>query len=130
MSLQANFPTDRPKVFNLINSEAIDPRLDFSRNSSAFFMGKDGFIKEAASNVPRINYSFDPQEKKIKPEGLVLEPAFTNYSPFSFQDDYNIGTIQSGVPGTLPDPVSNSLIVRAALIWAVSDRGPLSMQRS
>ena len=79
MSLQANFPTDRPKVYNLVNAEAIDPRLDFSRNSPAFFMDKDGFIREAANNVPRINYSFDPQEKKIKPEGLFLEPAFTNY---------------------------------------------------
>ena len=122
MSLQANFPTDRPKVFNLVNAEAIDPRLDFSRNSPALFMGKDGFIKKAANNVPRINYSFDPLEKKIKPEGLVLEPDFTNYCPFSFQDDFSIATVKDGVPGTLPDPQSNNLLnLTEALAFAYND---------
>ena len=95
MSLQANFPTDRPKVFNLVNAEAIDPRLDFSRPSVAFYQAKDGFIKSAAENVPRINYGFNPLDKKVRPQGLILESEFVNYAANTFEDPYRNFQLQS-----------------------------------
>lgn len=55
------------------NTEIVDGRVKFTRNSPATYLGKDGYIKYAAVNQPRLEYDTNGVCK-----GLLVEPAGTN----------------------------------------------------
>lgn len=57
----------------------LDPRLTFSRASTATYIGKDGLVKTAAINEPRFEY--DPVT--LEPLGYKCEPAATNAALWS-----------------------------------------------
>lgn len=60
-----------------------DPRITFTRNSSATYFGSDGLLKTAAANEPRIDY--DPVTKACK--GFLVEESRTNLLTYSEQFD-------------------------------------------
>jgi hypothetical protein len=76
-----SYPTAKPELsLDFVNTpEGIDPAYTFTRNSSATYVGPDGFIKTAAVNQPR--FDFDPVTGECR--GLLVEEARTNLVPHS-----------------------------------------------
>lgn len=60
-----------------------DPRITFTRNSTATYFGSDGLLKIAAANEPRIDH--DPVTGECK--GFLVEEARTNRLTYSEQFD-------------------------------------------
>ena len=97
------YPTVSPELtLDFAKSEQLDPRITFSRSSSATYVGSDGLIKTAPDGVARFEYDSDG-----KCLGLLIEDSRTNYVT---DNDQALG-VQSNitvsqVPG--PDGVSTS----------------------
>lgn len=69
-------PSVRPTInFDFVNSKTVDARVTFARSSQATFVDEDGWIKTAAINVPRIEYSANGSGQ---PRGLSLEFTSSN----------------------------------------------------
>lgn len=64
-------------------SGVLDPRITFSRGSTATFVGSNGLIQTAAINTPRFDY--DPVT--LAPKGLLIEEQRTNLTTYSDQFD-------------------------------------------
>ena len=72
-----NGPSLPPGVtldLNFMNPGALDPRITFTRASSAAYIDASGFIQMAATNAPRWDY--DPVTHALR--GLLIEEARTN----------------------------------------------------
>lgn len=77
-------PTIRPSLLlNFANSQAVDPRITFTRASTATKYSKSGVLSLVQANVPRIDY--DPVTLECK--GLLIEEARTNLLTYSEQFD-------------------------------------------
>jgi len=75
MSLASSFPAIRPALLlDFANAKTLDPRVTFTRASSATFYDKDGVLRTAASGVPR--FTFDPVTEESL--GLLIEESRTN----------------------------------------------------
>ena len=59
---------------NFVQSNVVDPRITFTRSSTATFVGSNGLIQTAAVNTPRLDY--DPVTRA--PKGLLIEEQRTN----------------------------------------------------
>ena len=80
MSNLPNFPILRPSLLlDFANSKQVDPRITFTRASTASYYDAQGVLRTAASGVPRID--FDPVTGECK--GLLIEEARTNRCPSS-----------------------------------------------
>jgi hypothetical protein len=55
-------------------SGTLDPRITFTRSSTATFTGSNGLIQSAAVNEPRFDYN----PSTLAPKGLLIEEARTN----------------------------------------------------
>ena len=84
----------------LVGSDVVARMVNFSRNSTATYIGKDGQLKTAAANEPR-----------FEKEGLWLEGQSTNLNPrsqqYNWQDGYGASP---GVQSANTDPQSSALI--------------------
>ena len=75
MSLSSNFPTSKPSLnLDFANVGALDPRITFTRSSSATYTNSLGLIATAATNVARFDY--DPVT--LAARGLLVEESRTN----------------------------------------------------
>ena len=74
-------------------SGTVDPRITFTRASSATYFNSQGVLTTAAVNVPRID--FDPATGRCL--GLLIEVGRTN----SIRNNTMVGAV-AGTPGTLP----------------------------
>ena len=84
MSLQANFPTIRPSLLlDFANAQALDPRVTFTRASTATYFDGEGVLRTAASGQAR--FAFDPVTEESL--GLLIEEARTNLLTYSEQFD-------------------------------------------
>ena len=84
MSNLPNFPTIRPSLLlDFANSKQVDPRISFTRASTATYFDANGVLRSAASGVPRIDH--DPATGECK--GLLIEEARTNLLLYSEQFD-------------------------------------------
>jgi hypothetical protein len=84
MSLASSFPAIRPALLlDFANAKTLDPRVTFTRASSATFYDKDGVLRTAASGVPR--FTFDPVTEESL--GLLIEESRTNLFTYSEQFD-------------------------------------------
>ena len=71
-----DYPTIEPSLkLDFANARALDPRITFTRASSASYVGKDGLIKLALANEPR----FDHDPITGESLGLLIEEERTNY---------------------------------------------------
>ena len=66
----------------------LDPRIAFSRNSAATYIGPSGLVQSVGINIPRFDY--DPKTLTLK--GLLLEQTTTNQ-----QLDSNFSIFQDGI---------------------------------
>jgi hypothetical protein len=67
-------PAISPKLSLNFLSGSLDPRITFTRSTTATFTGSDGLIQSAAINAPRFDY--DPVTLAAK--GLLIEEQRTN----------------------------------------------------
>ena len=80
MSITANFPTIRPTLnLDFANSRTVDPRITFTRASTATYFDHLGVMRTAAANAARID--FDPVTLECK--GLLIEEQRTNLLTWS-----------------------------------------------
>lgn len=82
MTIKALYPTVRPTLnLDFAKTKALDPRVTFSRASTATFTGANGLIQSAASNAAR----FDHNPATGESLGLLVEEARTNLLTYSQQ---------------------------------------------
>ena len=79
---------DKLLAYNDNSGLFFNKEFDFSRGSTATYVGRDGLIASAASGVPRIDFTNDTKGH------LLLEPSRTNSLPYS--EDFTQWTVQSG----------------------------------
>jgi hypothetical protein len=113
MTIKALYPNSRPSLdLNFARTRALDPRITFTRASTGTFVGSNGLIQNAASNVAR----FDHNPATGESLGLLVEEARTNTLLYSQQLtnaywDYNAGI--TTIPNNLlaPDGTLTGLLV-------------------
>ena len=75
MTIKALYPTVRPTLnLDFAKTKVLDPRITFTRASTATFIGVDGLIQTAVTGVPR----FDHNPTTVESLGLLVEEARTN----------------------------------------------------
>jgi hypothetical protein len=103
MSIQQNFPSTRPSLsINFARSQRLDPRITFTRTSSATRVNSDGLIEVVPANSPR--FDFDPISGESL--GLLVEEQRTNLLKWS--EDFNGFDWTKGAAGTALLPVVTS----------------------
>lgn len=91
MSISQNFPNTRPSLnLNFAKSQKLDPRITFTRTSSATRVNSDGLIETVPANSPR--FDFDPVTGECL--GLLVEEQRTNLLRYS-QDWF--GTVYGSI---------------------------------
>lgn len=84
MAIQNLYPALRPSLdLNFAGSKTVDPRITFTRASSASYFDEFGVMRTASNNVPRIDHNPITGECL----GLLLEEQRTNLVPHSEQFD-------------------------------------------
>lgn len=84
-----NLPTIRPTLnLDFTNSQSVDPRITFTRASTASRVNSKGLIEIVPSGVPRID--FDPVTLECK--GLLIEEERTNLLIYSENFDNAVWT--------------------------------------
>jgi hypothetical protein len=84
MTIKALYPTVRPTLnLDFAKTKALDPRVTFTRASTATFVGANGLIQTAASGAAR----FDHNPATGESLGLLVEEARTNRHTYSEQFD-------------------------------------------
>lgn len=84
-----NLPTVRPTLLlDFANSKSVDPRITFTRASTATRINDKGLIETVASGAPRIDY--DPVTLACK--GLLIEESRTNLLTYSQDFDNAVWT--------------------------------------
>ena len=113
MSISQNFPTIRPTLnLNFARSKTLDPRITFTRASTATYVDEDGLIKTAAADEARFDY--DPTTGESL--GLLIEESRTNYISnesvtFSLGDDQTTVTPNAF---TAPDGSNTAIRIQAS----------------
>ena len=96
---------DKLLAYNDNSGRFFNKEFDFDRGSIATYVAKDGLIKSAASDVPRIDFSDSTKG------ALLLEPQSTNLLPYSEDFSHNTWTdidvsLESGY--LAPDGTNNA----------------------
>jgi hypothetical protein len=76
---------------------ALDPRITFTRASSATYFDSAGVLQTAASGVARAHAYQDHDPSTLAPLGFLIEEARTN----SIRNNTMVGAV-AGSPGTIP----------------------------
>ena len=80
MSVKEYYPVSRPSLnLDFANSKTVDPRITFTRASSATYFDEKGVMRTAPAGVPRIDH--DPVTGECK--GLLIEEQRTNLLTYS-----------------------------------------------
>ena len=73
-----DYPTIEPSLrLDFANARAFDPRITFTRDSVATYIGRDGLVKYAGVNEPR----FDHDPVTGESLGFLIEEQRTNFIP-------------------------------------------------
>lgn len=84
MSISSNYPASNPKLLlDFANTKSLDPRITFTRASTATYFDQFGVMQTAASGVPR----FDFNPTTLVSLGLLIEEQRTNLQTYSEQFD-------------------------------------------
>jgi hypothetical protein len=97
MSLSNNFPNTSPTLMlDFINNDRLDPRITYTRNSPATYVGSSGTIKLVSNNTPRFEY--DPVTLDSK--GLLIEEDRINLFAYT-RDIWNNNWAKRNVSNTV-----------------------------
>lgn len=84
MTIQANFPAIKPSLLlDFANVKELDPRITFTRSSTATYFDNNGVLQTALSGIPR----FDHNPITGESLGLLIEEQRTNLLTYSEQFD-------------------------------------------
>lgn len=84
MAIKDFYPAIRPTLdLNFAGSRTVDPRITFTRASTATYFDEFGVMRTAPANTPRLD--FDPVTGECK--GLLIEEQRTNLLTYSEQFD-------------------------------------------
>jgi hypothetical protein len=124
MSISQNFPEEGPTLnLNFAGSRTLDPRITFTRTSSATYIDGNGLVRLSSSNTPRFNHSFDSSTNSFESLGLLIEESRTNLLNFSqsfstsggADNNWNYTNITvNGTNEISPDGTNNALRVTAS----------------
>jgi len=108
MSIRQNFPTTPPSlVLDFANSKTLDPRITFSRTTTATRVNELGLIETVSADTPRFDHEYDASTGVVKSLGLLVEESRSNlviYSSDMSQWSDNGGTpIYTNNATTAPD---------------------------
>lgn len=96
MSIQQNFPAISPTLsLNFARSKKLDPRITFTRTSSATRVNEKGLIEVVPANSPRFDHSFNVSTGTISSLGLLIEESRQNLTTFSEQLDNERWTVNN-----------------------------------
>jgi hypothetical protein len=85
MSIRQNFPTTPPSlVLDFANSKTLDPRITFSRTTTATRMNELGLIETVSADVARFDHKYE--DGVIKSLGLLVEESRSNL--FNHTEDF------------------------------------------
>ena len=92
MSIQQNFPAISPSLsLNFARSKTLDPRITFSRTSTATRVNEQGLVEVVSADIPRFDHSYDPVSGTVRSLGLLIEESRTNLVTHSTTDfNYSI----------------------------------------
>ena len=104
--------TSGPAVtFDFAGTLSLDPRITFTRASTATYVDSSGLIQTAAADTAR--FTHDPTTLESK--GLLIEGAATNYIPNSLCSNANAwginGLVVTDNAGTAPDGTTTATFV-------------------
>lgn len=78
----SNVLSEDHRVFFNFMTGTLDPRITFTRASTAWYMGSNGFLQQAAINVPRFDYDYgfpvDTTTTTPTLKGILMEGTVTN----------------------------------------------------
>ena len=84
MSIQQNFPAISPSLnLNFARSKTLDPRITFSRTSTATRVNEQGLVEVMSADIPRFDHEYDSSTGVIKSLGLLVEEQRSNLVPYS-----------------------------------------------
>ena len=82
MSIQQNFPAISPSLnLNFARSKTLDPRITFSRTSTATRVNEQGLVEVVSADIPRFDHKYE--NGVIKSLGLLVEESRSNIIPYS-----------------------------------------------
>ena len=82
MSIKNNFPSLGPSLsLNFARSKILDPRITFSRTSTATIVNNQGLIKVVSADEPRFDHKIE--NGVVKSLGLLVEEQRTNLIVYS-----------------------------------------------
>ena len=111
MAVKHLYPNQRPTLnLNFARSKTLDPRITFTRNSTATYVGSDGLIKTAAAGEARFDH--DPVTGDCR--GLLIEQTKTNQILNSqvFTSGFNksgLNTITQNTTVTTPEGLTDGV---------------------
>jgi hypothetical protein len=95
MAISQNFPSISPSLsLNFASSRTLDPRITFTRTSSATCVGPNGLLRVVPANAPRFDHNPETGESL----GLLVEEARTNLLLRSEEFDNAYWTNQDTAP--------------------------------
>jgi len=111
MAISQLYPNSRPTLnLNFARSKTLDPRITFTRNSTATYVGSDGLIKTAAAGEARFDH--DPVTGDCR--GLLVEESRTNSvqtsSDFTGFPIWGTASVTAS-SGTAPDGTNTATLV-------------------
>jgi len=116
MAIQTTFPAIKPTLLlDFAKVKQLDPRITFTRASTATFYNSVGVLSTAAAGVPRFDYNPTTEESL----GLLIEEQRTNLLTYSEQFD-NAAWVKTNSSITANNLLSPDGLVNADLFSADS----------
>ena len=96
MSISQNFPAISPTLnLNFARSKKLDPRITFTRSSSATRTNAQGLIEVVSTDTPRFEHSYNSSTGSVNSLGLLIEESRTNLTTYS--EDYSNNSFTSDI---------------------------------
>jgi len=103
MSIKQNFPAISPSLnLNFARSKTLDPRITFSRTSTATRVNEQGLVEVVSADIPRFDHEYE--NGVIKSLGLLVEESRITYQTYTEDPTQWVTTnmVSTGNSVTLP----------------------------
>ena len=103
MSIKDNFPSVGPSLsLNFARSKTLDPRITFSRTSTATRVNEQGLVEIVSADIPRFDHKYE--NDVVKSLGLLVEESRVTYQTYTEDPSEWITTnmVSTGNSVTLP----------------------------
>jgi hypothetical protein len=105
MTIKTRFPSIEPSLdLNFAATKRLDPRITFTRASSATFVNENGLIEAAGVNQARFDHTPTTGESL----GLLVEESRTNLVPYSEDLSFWLGGGTKVLDPAIADPAGNT----------------------